>query len=77
MSETLQQFPEVGVAPKRVAKIQGWIEGATKLHDQVRRRLLEHEKIPLDEKLFSVYERHTCWIIRVKSKGRSWVYRSR
>jgi len=45
------------------------IEHATTLQDQVRRHLLEHEKIPQDEKIFSVYEPHTRWINKGKAKG--------
>ena len=38
------------------------------LQDQVRRHLLEHEKIPHDEMMFSVFEPHTRWIKKGKAK---------
>ena len=69
MSETLQQLQESGAPPKHVAKIQKRIEDAMKLRDQDRRHLLEHETIPHDETLFSVYEPHTRWINKGKAKG--------
>jgi len=77
MSETLQQLQESGAPPKHVAKIQKRIEDAIKLRGQVRRHLLEHETIPHDEKLFSVYEPIFVGSMRVTPKARSWVYRSR
>ncbi|MCY4657550.1 MAG: hypothetical protein OXC80_12150 [Gammaproteobacteria bacterium] len=69
MSGTVQQLQEAGASPKRVGKIQQCIEDAMTLQDQVRRRLLEHEIVPHDEKLFSVYEPHTRWINKDKAKG--------
>ena len=67
MSETLQDLQKTGAAPFSLARIQAWVEDATKLQDQIRRRLLKHEKIPHAEKLFSVYEHFTRWI----SKGKA------
>ena len=77
MSGTVQQLQEAGASPKRVGKIQQCIEDAMTLQDQVRRRLLEHEIVPHDEKLFSVYEPIFVGSMRVTPKARSWVYRSR
>ena len=42
---------------------------AEKLMDQVSRRLLKGEKIPHDEKIFSVFEPHTRWISKGKAKS--------
>ena len=38
------------------------------LIDQVKRRLLKGEIIPHDEKIFSVFEPHTRWIVKGKAK---------
>jgi len=37
--------------------------------DQIRRRVVEGEKIPHEEKVFSVFEEHTEWV----SKGKAGV----
>ena len=38
--------------------------------DLVERRLIKGEKIPHEEKLFSIYERYTEWINKGKSGNR-------
>ena len=69
MSKTLPPLQEAGARPSGVEKIQGLVETAMILQDQVRRRLLEHETIPQNEKIFSVFEPHTRWINKGKAKG--------
>ena len=41
---------------------------ALKLHDQVRRRLVEGETIPNEEKIYSLHAPHTRWIRKGKSR---------
>ncbi len=49
--------------------ITGWIEDAERQIDQIERRVLQGEVIPHEEKVFSIFERHTEWI----SKGKAGV----
>lgn len=46
-----------------------WIKDAERQIDQIERRVLKGEVIPHDEKVFSLFERHTEWI----SKGKAGV----
>ena len=48
-------------------RIAGMLGHARRQIDQVRRRLLQGEQIPHEEKLFSVFEEHTRWV----SKGKA------
>ena len=52
-----------------VAAIENYIRHAERQIDQVRRRVLNGEKIPHEEKVFSIFEPHTEWI----SKGKAGV----
>jgi len=47
--------------------IQGYIKHAQRQIDQVRRRVLQAEVIPHDEKVFSIFEQHTEWICKGKA----------
>ena len=49
--------------------IEYYIEHAERQIDQTYRRVIENEKIPHDEKVFSIFETHTEWI----SKGKAGV----
>lgn len=49
--------------------ITRWIEDAERQIDQIERRVLQGEVIPHEEKVFSIFERHTEWI----SKGKAGV----
>lgn len=48
-------------------EIEMYIEYAKLFQDQIRRRVLDDEKIPHDEKVFSVFEPHTEWIVKGKA----------
>ena len=52
-----------------VFEIENYIRHAERQIDQVRRRVLRGEKIPHEEKVFSIFEPHTEWI----SKGKAGV----
>ena len=57
-------------APRAVIEeIEGYIQHAERQIDQIRRRVIEKEKIPHKEKVFSIFEPHTEWI----SKGKAGV----
>ena len=57
------------VAHLRIGEIKKYITHAERQIDQIRRRVVEGETIPHDEKLFSLFEEHTEWI----SKGKAGV----
>ncbi len=50
-------------------KIEGFQDYAKLLMDQIRRRVLEDEIIPAEEKIYSIFQPHTEWI----SKGKAGV----
>ncbi|AGX86823.1 ISNCY-like element ISSymo1 family transposase [Candidatus Symbiobacter mobilis] len=52
-----------------LSKLQVFIGHAEKLSDQIRRRVINGERIPHSEKIFSLFEPHTEWI----SKGKAGV----
>jgi len=54
---------------KKVAEIQMYIDHAYRQIDQISRRVINDEKIPHNEKVFSLFEEHTEWV----SKGKAGV----
>lgn len=55
------------ISMKSAEEIESYINHAERQIDQIRRRVLEGEKIPHQEKVFSIFEPHTEWI----SKGKA------
>jgi len=53
----------------KIQELETYIIHAKRQIDQIRRRVVEKEKIPHDEKVFSLFEPHTEWI----SKGKAGV----
>jgi hypothetical protein len=53
----------------KIEEITAYIAHAERQIDQIRRRVLEGETIPHNEKVFSIFEEHTEWI----SKGKAGV----
>ncbi len=53
----------------KVEEIESYVGSGRKLVDQIQRRCFKGEKIPHEEKLFSLFEPHTEWI----SKGKAGV----
>ena len=49
------------------ATLLWYFEAGMRLLDQVDRRLIQGEKIPHDEKIFSIHEPHTRWINKGKA----------
>jgi IS5 family transposase len=60
---------EHGVLPVELAEVQRFIDHAWRQIDQIRRRVIGDERIPHEEKVFSVFEEHSEWI----SKGKAGV----
>ena len=54
---------------EELEKLFRFIEHAERQIDQIRRRVLEKQVIPHDEKVFSVFEGHTEWICKGKAGG--------
>jgi hypothetical protein len=51
----------------RILLVERFIDHAWRQIDQVHRRVIEGEKIPHEEKVFSVFEEHTEWITKGKA----------
>ena len=57
------------IASLKADEIMGYIGHAERQMDQIRRRVVDGESIPHNEKVFSIFEEHTEWI----SKGKAGV----
>jgi hypothetical protein len=62
---TLHQVPEAALAP-----LDAYLAHGARQSDQIRRRVLLGERIPHEEKVFSIFQPHTEWI----NKGLSYVW---
>ena len=69
--ETVKALVEKGVGEAECRLIRGYIDHARRQIGQVDRRLLQGERIPHQEKVFSIFEPHTRWISKGKA-GRRW-----
>jgi hypothetical protein len=58
------------VVQLRIQEILEYIAHAERQIDQIRRRVIEGETIPHEEKVFSIFEEHTEWI----KKGKAGVF---
>ncbi len=71
--ETIRILRELGILSMtqdlRLTTIEEYIRHAERQIDQIRRRVVLDEKIPHEEKVFSIFEPHTEWI----SKGKAGV----
>jgi len=56
-------------SPAIVCEIENYLQHAERQIDQIRRRVLDGETIPHEEKVFSIFQPHTEWI----SKGKAGV----
>ncbi len=65
--KTLLSLMAKEVKASRVEEINGYIVHAKRQIDQINRRVVQGEKIPHREKVFSIFEPHTRWI----SKGKA------
>ena len=66
---TVEELQSIPWSAKSCEAIERFIAHAERQLDQIRRRVVEGEKIPHEEKVFSVFEEHTEWI----SKGKAGV----
>ena len=51
----------------KIQEIEKYIAHAERQIDQIRRRVVEGETIPHHEKIFSIFEEHTEWIVKGKA----------
>ena len=65
--EELAGLPEDSVSPEQLSRWCWFHTCSVRLQDQIRRRVLEGETIPHEEKLFSLFEPHTRWIMKGKA----------
>ena len=65
--EALAGLPEGSVSPAQLSRWRWFHACSVRLQDQIRRRVLEGETIPHEEKLFSLFEPHTRWIMKGKA----------
>jgi hypothetical protein len=64
---TLALLSSAGAQVITCAVIEHYMGHAVRQIDQIRRRVLEGEKIPHEEKVFSIFEEHTEWINKGKA----------
>ena len=71
--ETIRILRELGILSMsqdfRLSAVEEYIRHVERQIDQIRRRIVLDEKIPHEEKVFSIFEPHTEWI----SKGKAGV----
>ena len=67
LAKVVRALEAAGAAEWKIRKLERSIGCARILMDQVKRRVLNGEKIPHCEKIFSVFEPHTRWIAKGKA----------
>jgi len=71
VKETIGILEELGMLSMaqilRLSTIEEYIRHAERQIDQIRRRVVLDEKIPHEEKVFSIFEPHTEWICKGKA----------
>lgn len=69
VAASIQAINELNLLPpeRSTMEIEMYIQYAQLFQDQIRRRIFDGEKIPHDEKVFSVFEPHTEWIVKGKA----------
>ncbi len=65
--ETLKELRSIALLAGTCEEIEHFIDHAERQIDQTDRRVIQGEKIPHDEKVFSVFEEHTEWINKGKA----------
>jgi hypothetical protein len=58
---------EYNVNPSKISELDEFIAHVERQIDQIRRRVLQNETIPHKEKVFSLHEPHTEWIVKGKA----------
>jgi len=70
VDKSVATLREKGLATEeQLAEVERYMSHARRQMDQIGRRVVAGEKIPHDEKVFSIFEEHTEWI----SKGKAGV----
>lgn len=69
LQATRQALADLPAIPLQLAKLDTFLKHVVRQIDQIRRRVLEGEQIPHEEKVFSIFQPHTEWI----SKGKAGV----
>ena len=64
---TLVELEALPLTGALIEEIQRFMVHADRQIDQIRRRVIQGEKIPHEEKVFSVFEEHTEWIQKGKA----------
>ena len=64
---TVVQLKALPLTEALVAEIQRFMAHAERQIDQIKRRVIQGEKIPHEEKVFSVFEEHSEWIQKGKA----------
>ena len=64
---SLGQLAAQGVEEEQIEQVQGLVELAGKLEDQVERRILKGEVIPPSEKIYSIFVPFTRWCVKGKA----------
>ena len=67
--DTRQRLAELVLFPGTLTELDEFMQHAARQIDQVRRRVLEGQSIPHEQKVFSLFQPHTEWI----SKGKAGV----
>ncbi len=67
VTESLSLLGGKEVKESRLSEVERFLVHARRQVDQIRRRVLEGETIPHQEKVFSVFEEHTEWICKGKA----------
>ena len=64
---TRQHLIDMNVSPFEFKELDEFIAHAERQIDQIRRRVLQGETIPHEEKVFSLFEPHTEWVVKGKA----------
>ena len=64
---SVEELASAGAPAWTLLQIDHWLGHAKRQIDQVERRLVKGETIPHEEKLFSIFEEHTRWIMKGKA----------
>ena len=64
---SLEALEKAGCAETTRCEIESYVELVERLAGQVKRRVLEGEKIPQEEKVFSIFAPHTRWCAKGKA----------
>lgn len=69
INQTLNELPEIKMSvvdQELLVSIDSYVQHAYRQIDQIRRRVIQKEIIPHNEKVFSLFEPHTEWICKNK-----------